>query len=777
MVTASLRVQEQGVDNQYGCHDKTKFGIMYDTPVSLQDSCIDFICDNIFAICDTQVSEDQVPRLLLKDEETYLHSDIAEQLLFTLSERGKIDDTTLTFFDSRVTRLRNVRLRNASRLTQKGLRTLRPHHITHLEASGLTLVTVNDLIGCLGEWTLQNLRTLNVANSTFINNVKYCVVVSLSKLRNLHTLNVSNTEFNRHGLEIVAEDLVMLEHLDISGTRVSDIAPLRKCRNRLKSLNMYNIFSSSRDEVISIICELHQLRHLDISDDRDEHPFERLSQFRCRISELLQRHTCLPHLKSLDISGKEGIELVDLRKFLSGHPKMYFLGLVQTNVCCDSMFTDSLHVLYNKNLTVTGSGNENQILEALRRYPYRVLYTLKSLYYLFPLTQTYAELRLDVLKMILPGMKAHPKQLGIQMGATACLYNLCKGEYGQKIHPHLLKVIVELTLTAMESFPTHAQLQKNTLLTLCSDRILQEVTFDKFRCARLVMDCLCMFDDSSMNRMCVAICSILAAKISTSETSSLGAKPCYMKKLLSIVRSKMDEGVVDITMKFTLSALWNLTDESPQTCGVFLNEGGLELFLDVIETFQTKSAVETKVLGLMNNIAEVKELRPALMMENFIVGLRSLLKSSHIDVSYFAAGIIAHLASDGACNWTVTTISRDDVLRDLAEAVLNWVTPEGEMVAYRSFSPFFPLLTCYETKEVQLWAVWAVHHVCTKNTKRYCPMLLEEGGVKLLVELLSSLQISNEVKEICLKIMDVLRREGNVFNYQIPPMEECVTMC
>ena len=41
-----------------------------------------------------------------------------------------------------------------------------------------------------------------------------------------------------------------------------------------------------------------------------------------------------------------------------------------------------------------------------------------------------------------------------------------------------------------------------------------------------------------------------------------------MKKLLSIVRGRMQENVMDITMKFTLSALWNLTDESPRTCKV-----------------------------------------------------------------------------------------------------------------------------------------------------------------------------------------------------------------
>lgn len=44
---------------------------------------------------------------------------------------------------------------------------------------------------------------------------------------------------------------------------------------------------------------------------------------------------------------------------------------------------------------------------------------------------------------------------------------------------------------------------------------------------------------------------------------------------------------------------------------------------------------------------------------------RNLLHSEHIDVSYFAAGIISHLASDGDSNWTVTNITRQEMLREL----------------------------------------------------------------------------------------------------------------
>jgi len=44
---------------------------------------------------------------------------------------------------------------------------------------------------------------------------------------------------------------------------------------------------------------------------------------------------------------------------------------------------------------------------------------------------------------------------------------------------------------------------------------------------------------------------------------------------------------------------------------------------------------------------------------------RKLLHSDHIDVSYFAAGIIAHLASDGAETWVVDVVTRQELLQEL----------------------------------------------------------------------------------------------------------------
>lgn len=280
---------------------------MYDRPVSLQECCVDFICDNLAALSDATQTETGQTKHIFKDRDICFHGHLSEQLLETLCEKKKLTDETLSLFDSNVTRLKKVCIKDAQ-LTTKGLRVLRSHKISHLEVTGLKSVTVNDVIGCLGEWTLSNLQALNVCNSTFLNSSKFCVVVSLSKLHMLQDLNVGNTEFNKHGLEIIAEDLPCLENLDISGTPVNDISPLRKCKDRLKSLCMYNLRAANTEEIVPILCELTKLIHLDISDDSptSQH-FVNYYPCRFKIANLISKHKCLPLLKSLDISGKENV--------------------------------------------------------------------------------------------------------------------------------------------------------------------------------------------------------------------------------------------------------------------------------------------------------------------------------------------------------------------------------------------------------------------------------------------------------------------------------------
>lgn len=106
-----------------------------------------------------------------------------------------------------------------------------------------------------------------------------------------------------------------------------------------------------------------------------------------------------------------------------------------------------------------------------------------------------------------------------------------------------------------------------------------------FHCCKAALDSMVRNSDSSITRMTVAIISILAAKIPTELTTKLGTNRIYMRFLLRVVSQKADaqnqwyvqNGInindpnehmnvpqPDVTLKFTLSALWNLT-------GIFFN--------------------------------------------------------------------------------------------------------------------------------------------------------------------------------------------------------------
>lgn len=125
-------------------------------------------------------------------------------------------------------------------------------------------------------------------------------------------------------------------------------------------------------------------------------------------------------------------------------------------------------------------------------------------------------------------------------------------------------------------------------------------------------------------------------------------------------------------MEFSWSALWNITDETPDNCQMFLNCRGMSLFLECLQVSHTSETVsiylafsvismlvaildeishvgpflawffhcvlkdpyhiilpqefpdkqELHMLGLLGNVAEVKALRPQLLTPQFITVFR-----------------------------------------------------------------------------------------------------------------------------------------------------------
>ncbi|XP_041126527.1 protein zyg-11 homolog isoform X1 [Polyodon spathula] len=723
------------------------------SPASLTDLCLSFLSSNLDQFC-----WERPDGSLSLRETVVFPQELADQLLRKMATEGVLNDSTAGIFRScQYLRLRRACICKARISAEAFNKAFCQHRLLELDASGVNAdVAITDIIQGLSsnKWNQESLQRLVLNGLTLSLEDPYerC----FSRLAGLRALAIANVDFYTEDLSEVCS-LPRLESLDISNTCVTDLAPLLSCRERLRSLTMHHLkcLKMSTSQLLDVLSQLAGLQHLDISDDK---------QFTSDIARhLLEQPGILPQLCSLDVSGRKQVTDKAVKAFVQQRPGMHFIGLLATGAgFCDFLSGEG-------SLKVSGEANKAQICEALRRYSERAFFVREALFHLFSLTHVMEKVPPDILKLVVTGMKTHPLNLHVQLAASACVFNLTKQDLAVGMPVRLLGQVTHLLLEAMKNFPNHQQLQKNCLLSLCSDRILQEVPFNRFEAAKLVMQWLCNYEDQNMQRMAVAIISILAAKLSTEQTAQLGAELFIVRQLLHIVKQKTSQSLVDTTLKFTLSALWNLTDESPTTCRHFIENQGLELFMKVLESFPSESSIQQKVLGLLNNIAEVKELHAELMWKSFVEHISVLLHSSEVEVSYFAAGIIAHLMSRGEEAWTLSTSLRTSLLQQLHSTILQWPTPECEMVAYRSFNPFFPLLKCFSTPGVQLWAAWAVQHVCSKNASRYCSMLIEEGGMQHLYQVKENPQTHPDVQRVSSSILESLEIHLARTGQTVPP--------
>lgn len=75
--------------------------------------------------------------------------------------------------------------------------------------------------------------------------------------------------------------------------------------------------------------------------------------------------------------------------------------------------------------------------------------------------------------------------------------------------------------------------------------------------------------------------------------------------------------------------------------------------------------------AMQNNIAEVRELHGELMVQSFLDHISALLHSPEVEVSYFAAGILAHLTSRGEEAWSLSPALRGSLLEQLVGVQQN----------------------------------------------------------------------------------------------------------
>ncbi|KAL0965135.1 hypothetical protein UPYG_G00277240 [Umbra pygmaea] len=569
--------------------------------------------------------------------------------------------------------------------------------------------------------------------------------------------------------ETLLKPLPALTSLDLSNVQLPRSAFLAQWKGRLASLVLYNVDLS--EELVNTVVELSHLRHLDISRERTS----KFKMTRKTLSSIVQG---LVNLVSLDISGHILLDNCTVPHFEEalGRPSiepckssiypfqelkrpLQFLGLYNTTLC---------NVTHIPAYKVTGSKNEDQVLNAIEAYTeFRPELAHRAINQLFDIARIqHCSQLLRALQLVIAALKCHKYDKSIQVTGSAALFYLTNTEYRSDQSVRLRREVIQVVLNGMEQYQ-EVTVQRNCCLTLCNFSIPEELEFQYGRVNQLLLKILePPRQDESIQRIAVHLCNALVCQVDNHHKEAVG-RMGFVKTMLNLIQKKLQDRMCDQVMEFSWSALWNITDETPDNCQMFLNCRGMSLFLDCLKEFPDKQELHRNMLGLLGNVAEVKALRPQLLTPQFISVFSNLLdsKADGIEVSYNACGVLSHIMFDGPEVWAMEEPLRDKVMDKMMAAIQSWDVTSRRNINYRSFEPILRLLPQSIAPVSQHWATWALFNLVSVYPAKYCPLLIKEGGVILLEKVLELQTSHEETKEMARKVMEQCE------NFKEDPME------
>uniref|UniRef100_A0A667WZV3 Protein zer-1 homolog n=1 Tax=Myripristis murdjan TaxID=586833 RepID=A0A667WZV3_9TELE len=510
--------------------------------------------------------------------------------------------------------------------------------------------------------------------------------------------------------ETLLKPLQALTSLDLSGVQLPRTAFLTQWKDRLASLVLYNVDLS--EELVNTVVELGNLRHLDIS--RESRRASKFKMTRKILTAIVQR---LVNLVSLDISG---------------------------HIMLDNCTVPHLE-------DVTGSKNEDQVLNAIEAYTeFRPELAHRAINQLFDIARIqHCSQLLRALQLVIAALKCHKYDKSIQVTGSAALFYLTNTEYRSDQSVRLRREVIHVVLNGMEQYQ-EVTVQRNCCLTLCNFSIPEELEFQYSRVNLLLLKILePARQDESIQRIAVHLCNALVCQVDNHHKEAVG-RMGFVKTMLNLIQKKLQDRMCDQVMEFSWSALWNITDETPDNCQMFLNCRGMSLFLECLEEFPDKQELHRNMLGLLGNVAEVKALRPQLLTPQFITVFSNLLdsKADGIEVSYNACGVLSHIMFDGPEVWSMEEPRRDMVMDKMWDAIQSWDVSSRRNINYRSFEPILRLLPQGISPVSQHWATWALFNLVSVYPSKYCPLLIKEGGITLLEKVLELDSSQEETKDM-----------------------------
>uniref|UniRef100_A0A8C8RT51 Protein zer-1 homolog n=1 Tax=Pelusios castaneus TaxID=367368 RepID=A0A8C8RT51_9SAUR len=749
-----------------------------DSPESLMTLCTDYCLHNLEGtLC--YLLDNETLRL---HPDIFLPSEICDKLVNEYVELVNADsisepyDSFFTLFaDPRSTRLARIHLRedivqdqdleairkqdlvelyltNCEKLTAKSLQTLLSfsHTLVSLSLFGCSNIFYEEENpgGCEDDCLVNPTRQVLVKDFTF---------EGFSRLRFLNLGRMTEGV----NVETLLQPLSSLTALDLSGIQLNDVAFLTQWKDNLVFLVLYNMDLS--EEHIQVIAQLRKLRHLDIS--RDRHSSYYKFKLTRRVLSLFVDN--LVNLSSLDISGhtmlenctissmeeKVGQTSIEPSKssiapFRDLKRPLQFLGLFETSLC------RLMHIPAYK---VSGDKNEDQVLNAIEAYTeHRPEITSRAINLLFDIARIErCSQLLRALQLVIAALKCYKYDKNIQVTGSAALFYLTNSEYRTEQSVKLRRQVIQVVLNGMESYQ-EVTVQRNCCLTLCNFSIPEELEFQYRRVNELLLNILNPTrQDESIQRIAVHLCNALVCQVDNDHKEAVG-KMGFVMTMLKLIQKKLVDKTCDQVMEFSWSALWNITDETPDNCEMFLNYSGMKLFLECLKEFPEKQELHRNMLGLLGNVAEVKELRPQLMTSQFISVFSNLLesKADGIEVSYNACGVLSHIMFDGPEAWGICEPRREEVVDRMWAAIQSWDINSRRNINYRSFEPILRLLPQGISPVSQHWATWALYNLVSVYPDKYCPLLIKEGGMPLLKDVIKMASARQETTEMARKVIE-----------------------
>ena len=662
--------------------------------------------------------------------------------LFTDTNRCSLSKINLSFTNTRYP------IQDQQLLSKLFYHPLREINLSRCQVAPTTL---NALKYCAGTLKILDLSNVSGLKNNFI----------LKQLKNLEKLNLQSSDIGfRHEHMKNIGHLPLLTWLDISLTSVDDrgIRKLGHCAGTLTWLSLHHcVFLVDEIGMISLFSKLQRLQHLDISRNSSEEVEERNEKnipSPIVTPAMLSTFAAMPCLKSLDISGAVNLKQEHLLPFSQNGIKLHFLGLCQTDLS------------YHSNLpanVITGEANEEQILTSLTVYHDRPKYMSFSLRQLFSLACHHNCNQIHrCIHLIIEAMTNFKHNNSIHVAAMATLYHISRVSSVNEDVILRRKLILAI-LDSMENLKGVLQLQKNACLTLCNFKIPSDVEFAYFRVADLLLAALRAHKDDYLRGIAIMLFNAIVCQNAGNQKKEVGLRGAIQTVML-VIREKVELREVDSLMDTCWSSLWNITDETPENCKDFLDNGGMDLFYDCLRYFPDSLELHRNMMGLMGNVAEVADLRPYLMSEEYIRLFMSLLHTdpNWLEVSYNSVGLLSHILSDGPQAWTLKGMSRDQCMCELIECIEAWDLKSTRNINYRSFKPILGLLACFHAPSAQHWAAWALANLTTVSPDKYCKLVVQEGGIDLLQNIMDTPDVISKTKYLAQMVVSNCQREMRI---------------